>query len=306
MFKHPSKYKMLGGGGGGGAFNALASAGTLGISDVIQGNAPLSGLTDGAAKLDPTNVQQADQARLNQAIANIQKQREASQGILNNQIANTNQSLGTVQNSLDILQGAANGTAPSQAQGILQQGLDQGIAAQSALANSGSMANQLVRQKNAADIGAQLTQQTANQAGMLRAQEMAANRAAFNQGAQNLYGSNLGAQQSTQSILGGLANSEAGAASKGIDTQQSAYNQSAAARSALIGGILNGAGAAAGGLYTGGKVEGAEIVEGDSPKNDVIPKMLSAGEIVIPKSATKSMEHAINFLEKYLEKGEDK
>jgi hypothetical protein len=306
MFKHPSKYKMLGGGGGGGAFNGLASAATLGLSDVVQGKAPLSGLTDSAANLDPTNVQQADQARLNQAIADIQKQREVSQGILNNQISNTNQSLGTVQNSLDILQGAANGTAPSVAQGILQQGLDQGIAAQAALANSGSMANQLVRQKQAADTGAQLTQQTANQAGMLRAQEMAANRAAFNQGAQNLYGTNVGAQQSTQGILGNLATGESNAAQGGINAQQSAYNQSAQARTNLIGGILNGAGAAAGGLYTGGKVEGEEVVEGDSPANDVVPKMLSAGEIVIPKSATKSMEHAIEFLEKYLEKGEGK
>lgn len=304
MFKHPKKYMMLGTGGGGGALNAGASLMTGGLSDVIQGNSPFSGLTDGLGQIDPTKVQQADQSRLIEAINQMKAQRDQSQGILNSQIGNTNQSLGTVQNSLDILQSAANGTAPSQAQGILQQGLDQGIAAQAALANSGSMANQLVRQKQAADTGANLTQQTANQAGMLRAQEMAANRAAFNQGAQNLYGSNLNAQQSTQGILGNLATGQANAASAGMNTQQAAYNQSAQARAGLLGGLMNGAGSAVAGMSKGGEVEGKEVVKGDSEKNDIVPTMLSAGEIVIPKSATKSMSSAVKFLEKFIEESE--
>lgn len=42
----------------------------------------------------------------------------------------------------------------------------------------------------------------------------------------------------------------------------------------------------------GGKAKGQGLVAGDSPKNDIVPAMLSPGEIVIPRSITQSPDAA--------------
>lgn len=47
-------------------------------------------------------------------------------------------------------------------------------------------------------------------------------------------------------------------------------------------------------LNNGGKVKGPEIQKGDSPKNDVVPAMLSAGEMVIPKTVVQKGPDAIS------------
>ena len=300
---------MGSGGRAGAAIGAVAGAATpAGVLGGVAGGIIGNKIGNGSLDIgNPLEVPTADQSRINAAIEAIKQQREQSQGILAGQQQQVSSSLNKVNDSLGLLQGAAQGTAPSMAQGILQQGLDQGINAQAALANSGSMANQLVRQRQAADTGAQLTQQTANQAGMLRAQEMATARSAYNQGAQNLYGTNVGAQQSTQGILGNLATGQANAATGGVALAQSAVNQTAANNTSALGGLLNGAGSAGAAFASEGtKVPGEEIVKGDSKKNDVYHYLLSAGEIVIPKSATKSMDSAIKFLEKYIDTKSEK
>lgn len=61
-----------------------------------------------------------------------------------------------------------------------------------------------------------------------------------------------------------------------------------------------GAAPAAGGLglmYSGGRIDGHAPVQGDSPKNDVVPAQLSPGEIVIPRSAAGSREAAKAFID---------
>ena len=291
------------GGGLGGVTSKISSVvkPVAGLAGGVLGDV-LGGITGDIGK-----VQQADQTRIIEAIDQIKKQREQSQQILNEQRGLTKESLGGVNNSLSLLQAAASGQAPSQAQGVLQQGLDQAINAQAALANSGSMANQLVRQRQAADTGAQLAQQTANQAGILRAQEMAAARSAYNQGAQNLYGTNVGAGQSTQGILGNLATGQANAAQQAAALQQQALTATGQNQAAVAGGLLGGVGGAlATKAYKGTKVPGEANVDGDSPKNDTKPYLLSPGEIVIPRSAAKSMKSAVEFLEKYIEKNGEK
>ena len=46
----------------------------------------------------------------------------------------------------------------------------------------------------------------------------------------------------------------------------------------------------------GGKVDGEEMCEGDDEENDIYPHMLSAGEIVIPKSKAKDPIEAAKFV----------
>ena len=48
----------------------------------------------------------------------------------------------------------------------------------------------------------------------------------------------------------------------------------------------------------GGRIEGPEVVEGDHEANDIIPAMLSAGEVVVPKSKAKDPEKAKEFVAK--------
>ena len=56
---------------------------------------------------------------------------------------------------------------------------------------------------------------------------------------------------------------------------------------------------AAAALAHGGKIEGQAPVAGDSPKNDVVPAMLSPGEIVLPRSVVGSPDKIIAFLEEH-------
>lgn len=306
------------------AVKAAASVGTFGVSDLVQGKQLGSGLTDALSDLDPTKVRRADQTAVNAAIENQKQLQQNAQNLLTKQLGYTQTAQGVNNTSLDLLQAAAEGRAPSQAQGILQQGADQAIAAQMAAANAGNMANQIVRQRAAADQGANIAQQTANQAGMLRAQEMAAARSAFNQGAGQNLATNTAAQQNTLGSITGLGAQQAQTALGQAGADQARLSQSSAVGANMLGGLLNSVGGAAGSLLgkgmtggakaavpseygaggysKGGMVEGKEIVKGDSKKNDIIPALLSAGEIVIPKSATKDFDSAHKFLKEIFDK----
>lgn len=52
-----------------------------------------------------------------------------------------------------------------------------------------------------------------------------------------------------------------------------------------------------GGKAHGGFIEGLAKVQGDSLKNDVVPTMLSPGEIVIPRTAATSADKAKAFID---------
>jgi hypothetical protein len=158
------------------------------------------------------DARMADDSLVTGAIRSIQEQRQKLneqariQGTFVNKAQNYNTS------ALDVLQGAASGNAPSQAQGILQKGLDQSIASQFALGQSGNLSQQVANQKQAQSNIAQLQQQTANDASMLRAQEMAAARQDFAAQA----GQNVGQQQNYMNALntqiGNTTGQEVGAA----------------------------------------------------------------------------------------------
>lgn len=187
----------------------------------------------------------ADTGKMDTAISNLQNRQNSWQTILDQQLAQSQQAGAPVDTALNMLQGAAAGTAPSQAQAVLQQGLDQSMAQQAALANSGNMATQLARQKAAADAGAQLSQQTANQASMLRAQEMAAAREGFGGLASGVLGQRLGAQANTMGAIGGLAGQEASAVGNMYNTQQQAHSTTSGRLANTLGGIAQGGASAA-------------------------------------------------------------
>lgn len=190
-----------------------------------------------------------------------------SQGALTNaQNMNTG---GNVANSLGLLQAQAMGTAPSAAEAQLQSGKNQAIAAQQAMANSGNLSQMVSGQKTAMDNAANLTQQAANQATQLQAvqqqagQQNYANAAATQaqaaqanaslqqqQAAQQagLYNTQLG----TANNLAGNAISAQGSALGGINqalqTQQTALGQTGQNQAMAVGGLLNAAGGAVGGM----------------------------------------------------------
>lgn len=183
---------------------------------------------------------------------------------------------GNVADSMDLLKAQANGTAPTAATGILQQGTDQAIAAQQAMANSGNVNNMMTNQKSAMDNAATLQQQNANQAAQLQANQQMQGQQAYAQAAQaqaaqlaNNAGlqQNQTAQRQAQSqLLGGLAGqTQQGALGYGglsnqslanamnqqaniFNTQQGVYNQAAANSAGMMGGLMNAAGGAIGSI----------------------------------------------------------
>lgn len=49
-------------------------------------------------------------------------------------------------------------------------------------------------------------------------------------------------------------------------------------------------------MSRGGKIEGPEVVEGDDHANDIVPALLSPGEVVVPKTKAKDPKKAAEFV----------
>lgn len=99
--------------------------------------------------------------------------------------------------------------------------------------------------------------------------------------------------QGKNNILGGLIGAG------GSIGAMAAMPGTAAAGAGAGGGAGAGVGAALGALAAskGGEIPGKAKVEGDSPKNDTVPAILSPGEIVLPRSVSKDPEAAKKFVE---------
>lgn len=222
------------------------------------------------------------------------------------------------------MQALASGQGPNPAMAQLANTTGQNIANQAALmagqrgagANAGLMARQIGQQ------GANIQQQAVGQGAALGAQQqiaamnalqqqqaMMGNLAtsqvgqqanalnAYNNAIQNMYGTGIGALgQYNQAMAGQQAGINQANASTAIANAQQ--------RGQIVGGLLGGAGAMLG-KYDGGMIEkpsyidglhkyfsggavvpGTAVVSGDSPKNDLVPAMLSPKEIVLPRSVT--------------------
>jgi len=275
---------------------------------------------DGLGQLNPLKantptIAPTDMNLLNNSINNLGFQQTSLGNVANQQIGASNNAQGQTATANALLQGAAQGNAPSAAQMQLQAGNDAAINQQMAMANSGNLSQMISGQRNAMQNEANLGQQNANNAAQLRAQEMATARGQYSQGAGQALGTNLGA---TTNLLG-LQNQAVQSNSTAQQNVASLEQQRNIAQSGaqlgasgqmlgLIGGAM-GAGASAASAaakYEGGYIDGPEIEKGNSLKNDVVPILASGGEIIIPKENAQSLPKAMAFLKELMSKSEEK
>lgn len=216
----------------------------------------------------------------------------ASGAISNAQYQNQGQG-SNVNNAIGLVGQTAAGGGPAQqaARAQLQEGTDQAIRTQQALANSGNLSQQISGQKTAMDNAAQLTQQNANQAAMLQAQ-MAANAQQAYTGAAGQQASqaaaNAGLQQNQTAQQAGLYNTAQNAANNylgqantaqgnalngqttALGIQQQALGQTGQNKAMAVGGVLSATGAAAPLALASDKDLKKDIKDGKKPISDFL------------------------------------
>lgn len=220
---------------------------------------------------------------------------------------------------ISALQSQASGSGPSVAQEMLGRSLDKNIGAAASMASSQRGTNPALAARMAMNAQQQAMTDTSGQMAALRAQEMLS--------AQNQLGGVLGQRGALQnqnlSTLGNLSNQynqlqlQNALGAQGMTMQNQQFNTEMArenernrqkqigtlydnmmkAGSMALGG--GGGGGGFGGIPTGpgGKMSGAAMAEGglvpgDHPSNDIVPAMLSPGEIVLPRSVTQAPDAA--------------
>lgn len=263
-------------GRGGGALGNLIGGVAGGITGGVVNAGDLNNQYQGM--LTPEQKQQLVQALL---------QQQQNLGNVNNQ-----------QNQLaQVLQAQQKGQGPSVAALQLKDAMDRNaamgagqIAAQKGI-NTG-LAQRLINQNTA-----NTQQATGGQAALLRAQEQ--QQATANLG--NLYNQMGTMGIENQRSLSGVINP-----SQQVEADTS--RQNAAQRAQIAGGLINAGGGAlsagakggAAGAAHGALIGGQAIHPGDNKKNDIVPAMLSPGEIVIPRSKANDPDKAKEFVEALL------
>lgn len=227
------------------------------------------------------------------------------------------------QQALDAqLQGVANGTGASVADKQLALTTQQNQLAAAGAAGSQVGINPELARRQIQNQAANLNQQGAGQAALLRSQESL--------GALSALGQNLGTQRSQdigqQGANTALLNAGAGAQgqqnttalggqqlqqqtdSQNADLQQQAaalnagvQQQNVASGTQAFGALAGMGGAFLGSKAVGGKAHGGLIpgrapVAGDSSRNDVVPALLSPGEVVVPRSVAHDPKKRAAFL----------
>jgi hypothetical protein len=203
----------------------------------------------------------------------------------------------------DVLRASVAGEGPSVAEAQLKQATDQNVQQTAGLIGSQRGLNPALAARLAAKAGADANQTAAGQGATLRAQEQIAARGQL---ADVLGGMQTGAT----SVLGTAGKLQEGQnqtrvqnvlGAQGINAGVAAGNQQAATeaqktntgfQSALVGGLLSGAGAvlAGGGKAEGGEIPGKPRVRGDHPANDTVPILASPGEIVLPRTVAQAKD----------------
>lgn len=202
---------------------------------------------------------------------------------------------GQQQNLAQALLAQSQGQGPNPAAAMLAQQSGNNVQQQAALMASmrGASTNPALVARLAAQQGAGIQQQSIGQAAAMQAQQQLEAQQMLQQQQAQMANNALTGEQTQLNYLTG-----------GTSTNAQVANSNQQARNNLLGGLLNAGGAAAGLMNDGGLVKGPEHVKGDSEENDVVPALLSAGEIVIPKSIVQGKnapEKAKKFVEKLLE-----
>lgn len=197
------------------------------------------------------------------------------------------------------------GKGPSIADANFKMTQDRNLGQMLAATKANRAVNPALAGRQAAMLGAQQNQQAAQGFGIQKMQEKVAGQREFADYLNNL-------KRNQQGYMGNLAQSQA--------QQASSDAARGAADKALQGALITGAAGAAG-TYFGGPaggaaasniaktataakgtlVQGEELTPQDSEVNDKYPHMLSAGEMVVPKTVVKEGPDAVrNFAEALL------
>lgn len=196
------------------------------------------------------------------------------------------------------------GVGPNPAQLQYAQNVQNNVANAQGLISSQRGLNPALAARLGASAASDANQRAALNAALLQQQQQLGAQSQLG----GLYGQmqagNLAQQQLyNQSVLG----------VQGLQQQTSAQN--AAINAGVLGGIMSGisggvAKTSASGTPVvaagGGKVPGKANVSGDSQENDVVPAMLSPGEIVIPRSKADDPDKAKAFIDHLLKSGSKK
>jgi hypothetical protein len=271
-----------------GVGNIQSSIGALGGVSAQQ-QALASKLQEQANGTGPNPAQAQYQANLNQANQQQAGAVASAKGI-NPALAAR---LGAEQAGTNIQAGAAT-EAATQAQQQLsaqqqletqQQAIAQTAATQGQLGGTqGNLANAYY----GTNVGAIGAQNTATNAAQLGSEAINAGVAGQN-------------TQLASGVIGGLLNAGGGVAGKAISASAAAsrggeagkdgdpvQNKKVDAKAVNLAKHL---------MSNGGPVPGKEVVPGNSPKNDIVPTALSAGEGVIPKEDMETPEKAHKFVD---------
>jgi hypothetical protein len=213
-----------------------------------------------------------------------------SQDAIQQQLKNQNQIYGQQQNLGNILLDQTQGKGPNPAQLQYQQNTEQAIQNNAGLLASQRGLNPALAARMASQNAAQMQGQAGQSAAVLQAQQQLASQGQL----QNLYGT-MGNQAIQSGEMMNKANNGVQSINAGITQgNTNAQNQ-------LTGGFLNaGGGLGAAAIMAaahGGRIPGKAPVTGDSSKNDIVPTMLSPGEIVIPRSKASDPELAKEFID---------
>ena len=224
-----------------------------------------------------------------------------SSAVLQDQLNKSAEIYGGQSGLAQALQAQMAGAGPNPAQLQYAQNVQNNVANAQGLISSQRGLNPALAARLGASAASDANQRAALNSALLQQQQQLGAQSQLG----GLYGQmqqrNLGQQQLyNQSVLG----------VQGLNQQTMAQN--AAINAGVLGGIMSGvsggmAKTAGGGsptaappLAQGGKVPGKANVSGDSQENDVVPAMLSPGEIVIPRSKADDPEKAKEFIDHLL------
>jgi hypothetical protein len=242
---------------------------------------------------NPNSPQFQDTQRLQQAAvfsANQANQAGAGMG----------QGMGAQSDVLQQLMMQAQGQGPNPAQQALANATGQNVGNQFAMAASGAggAMNPALAQRQAAMTGAGIQQDAAGQSALMQAQQ----QLAAQQAAGALGGQMIGQAQQGRQIANQAAGMGAQHASQDIQQfnagKTGMYGAQVGSGTQTGGALLGGIGTALSsglGLAHGGEVPGKAMKPGDSEENDIVPVLLSPGEIVIPRSHASDPKAAAAF-----------
>lgn len=212
---------------------------------------------------------------------------------------------------LQALQQQAAGGGPNPAQLMLQQATDQNVANQASLMAGQAGLNPALAARMVGQQGANIQQQAAGQGALMGAQQQLNAQGMLGNLAGSMIGQGQGAAGARANFDQNRLNQALGHSAQMASTQAAAQKPFGEAAAAGMGSALEGIGTGiVGGLFKkqgmaeGGVVEGQAPVPGDDEENDIVPVLLSPGEIVVPRSyandpkAAAAFAHAVSLMSK--------